>query len=234
MALPRRFIHTLLATLINHSHWSTTQMNIESLPVLYSNGMPSFKEFPITAVAHHHRSYWLIFPPESSRLALHTAQKLTLELRHHLGTVLTFGTGSTGDTYVRLVDKDGKQLAYDDRRLLRNGRRLAAPPLHTRHTITFKVGWCLSTTSTCSAAVTVTGISSVSYSPTVSPSFNPTAPAPSPSSIAPTAAATPTSQFPVTVNGWYRYDVSIDLSSATSITTCPKDWTPSWTMMCCQ
>ena len=95
------------------------------------------------------------------------------------GTVLTFsacGVGSSGDTYIRLVDKNDKQLAFDDDSCGTAGGSstftyTVPGPVTNTPTMTFKIG-CFST-FTCMAKVTITGISSLSlpsFEPTVSPS----------------------------------------------------------------
>eukprot|EP01035_Chromulina_nebulosa_P023598 gene23598-30600_t len=132
------------------------------------------------------------------------------------GTVLSFsacGAGSSGDTYLRLVDTNGKQLAYDDDSCGTPGGSSAfnytvpGSALSTP-TLTLRVG-CFHT-STCSATVTVTGISSYSMPPTSASTLAPSA---SPSTPAPTTFSTSTSQYPIYITGWYAYTASIGLSS---------------------
>jgi len=153
------------------------------------------------------------------------------------GTVLTFsacGTGSAGDTYLRLVDTaTGKQLAFDDDSCGTSGggsllTYTVPGPSTSSPTMTFKIG-CFST-STCRATVVITGISALNnptssptraptntrvpttITPTRMPTCKPTTA--TPSSIIPTVIATPVSQFPVNVTGWYQYAQNIGLGSA--------------------
>ena len=156
------------------------------------------------------------------------------------GTVLTFsacgsaestcGTGSSGDTYFRLVSTlTGKQLAFDDDSCGSYGScsllTYTVPGSASNYpSMTFKIGCFF--TSTCSATVTITGISSLTSSaPTMAPSAAPVAnPSIAPSQYpvqAPSAAPTTLTQrsFSNAYVGYYLAEYATGPSSSIFFST---------------
>eukprot|EP01035_Chromulina_nebulosa_P002624 gene2624-3567_t len=154
------------------------------------------------------------------------------------GTVLTFsacgsagstcGVGSSGDTYFRLVNTiTGKQLAFDDDSCGGDGScsqfTYTVPGLASTYpSLTFKIGCFF--TSTCSAAVTITGISSLTSSaPTIVPSARPIA---NPSIVtsqypvrAPSTAPATQSSFSNAYVGYFLYEYATGRASSIVFST---------------